>query len=49
MYGKGIFFMEKDKVRLWMESMRDAEVRIYFIEYEKTRYGCGFVSMKMLK
>ena len=54
MYGLGFSFIEKVKIRYGfvfnpLRSENKAIVRIHFIEYKKTRYGCGFVSLKILK
>ena len=54
MYGLGFSFIEKVKIRYGfgfnpLKSQNKAIVRIHFIEYKKTMYGCGFVSLKMLK
>ena len=40
MYGLGLIH--------W-KGQNKARLEIYFIEHEKIRYGCGFVSLKMLK
>ena len=54
MYGLGLPFIEKVKKKYCfrfnpLKGQNKARVRIHFIEYEKTRDGCRFISLKVLK
>ena len=49
-----IYFIGKFKVRydlglIHRKGQNKARLEICFIEHEKTRYGCGFISLKILK